>query len=266
MYTRSGVRPMSRFFWVAALVAVLVFTTSASAQRGGGRGQGKGGGGKNRDRTGDVGGDQGGGFRNQNQKGGDQGNQYRIQLGNGDQGGGPGGFGGRGMRGGDPNQFFDMLAKGKDVINRDELDPMQQRMFDGIAQRNGLTGNSITRQQFSAAMSAQASRMNNGAGPNMVVLNGNSLSMDADRASQVALYEWVADGRRPDEFQKMDRNDDGFLTVEEVLGYVRNGNQQPGVSTASMYASAAGPNNGRGGFGRGPGGQGGDMTFGGGGR
>jgi hypothetical protein len=35
----------------------------------------------------------------------------------------------------------------------------------------------------------------------------------------VALYEWKASGRPISEFLRMDRNNDGFLTVEEVLWY-----------------------------------------------
>jgi hypothetical protein len=56
-----------------------------------------------------------------------------------DGGGGRSGFGGRGMMGGDPMQFFDMIAKGKDVIRRDDLDPNFQRMFDRMAQSEGIT-------------------------------------------------------------------------------------------------------------------------------
>src|SRR5437016_1405106 len=76
----------------------------------------------------------------------------------------PGGFPGGGDRGdrgsrgdrggmrGDPNQFFDMMAKGKNVITRDDVDPMMQRMFDGIVQRAGITNGQITREQFTDYM------------------------------------------------------------------------------------------------------------------
>jgi hypothetical protein len=51
---------------------------------------------------------------------------------------------------------------------------------------------------------------------------------DEDRDCQVALYEWRKHGKSDEEFMSMDRNDDGLLTVEEVLSFVRvssSGNQ-----------------------------------------
>src|SRR5206468_2652509 len=79
--------------------------------------------------------------------------------------------------------------------------------------------------------------------------------LDTDRDGQVGLYEWVKDGRSVEEFQRLDRNDDGFLTVEEVMADVRAQNRQPG-DTTSMYARAdTGTTGGRGGMGfGGPGG------------
>jgi hypothetical protein len=44
--------------------------------------------------------------------------------------------------------------------------------------------------------------------------------LDADNDGQVGLYEWKLSGRPIEEFLAMDRNDDGFLTAEEVLRYV----------------------------------------------
>jgi Ca2+-binding EF-hand superfamily protein len=43
--------------------------------------------------------------------------------------------------------------------------------------------------------------------------------LDTDRDGQVGLYEWKKGNRDIREFQAMDRNGDGFLTVEEVLRY-----------------------------------------------
>jgi len=79
---------------------------------------------------------------------------------------------------------------------------------------------------------------------------------DTDRDGQVGLYEWVKGGKTVDDFQRYDRNEDGFLTVEEVMADVRAQSRQPG-DTTSMYARADnnGPGGGRGGmgFGGGPG-------------
>lgn len=41
--------------------------------------------------------------------------------------------------------------------------------------------------------------------------------LDVDADGQVGLYEWRRSGKSIEEFQAMDRNEDGFLTVEEVL-------------------------------------------------
>jgi hypothetical protein len=43
--------------------------------------------------------------------------------------------------------------------------------------------------------------------------------LDTNHDAQIGLYEWKVSGRPIAEFQKMDRNNDGFLTVEEVLLY-----------------------------------------------
>jgi hypothetical protein len=41
--------------------------------------------------------------------------------------------------------------------------------------------------------------------------------LDANRDGQVGLYEWKASGWSLEDFQRLDCNDDGFLTIEEVL-------------------------------------------------
>ena len=45
--------------------------------------------------------------------------------------------------------------------------------------------------------------------------------MDEDKDGQVGLYEWKKAGRPVSEFQAMDLNGDGFITVEEALRYVK---------------------------------------------
>jgi Ca2+-binding EF-hand superfamily protein len=78
---------------------------------------------------------------------------------------------------------------------------------------------------------------------------------DTDGDGQVGLYEWKAQGRAVAEFEAMDVNGDGFLTVEEVMKTV--------VAKAGDGSS---PGAGTGGFAMGPGGFGGRGGFGGGGR
>jgi hypothetical protein len=65
-------------------------------------------------------------------------------------------------------------------------------------------------------------------------------SMDSDRDGQVGLYEWKAQGRPVADFQKIDLNGDGFITIDEALRYQKtqsataaaaNGPSTPGVTT-----------------------------------
>jgi hypothetical protein len=113
------------------------------------------------------------------------------------------------MRGGDPSQFFDMLAKGKDVITRDSLDPMFQRMFDGMAQRMGVTNGQITREQF---MEQAQRRMNGGGGPGGP---GGPMSLTVTKGPDGAPafdMNRVAEDR----FRQLDKDSDGLLKVEEM--------------------------------------------------
>jgi len=45
--------------------------------------------------------------------------------------------------------------------------------------------------------------------------------LDEDKDGQVGLYEWKKAGRPLSEFQAMDLNGDGFVTVEEALRYMK---------------------------------------------
>jgi len=61
--------------------------------------------------------------------------------------------------------------------------------------------------------------------------------LDTDQDGQVGLYEWRAGNRPIDEFQAMDRNNDGFLTAEEVLAYEAK-NNKPGTGDTTVAAAA----------------------------
>jgi Ca2+-binding EF-hand superfamily protein len=104
---------------------------------------------------------------------------------------------------------------------------------------------------------------------------------DADRDGQISLYEWAKLKGWPIEtFKQIDRNDDGFLTVDEVLRYQNHGaavasGDNPGSTEGGPGASPNGGGPGRfgrnfaggaptAGFGRGSGGPPGGGGFGGG--
>jgi hypothetical protein len=57
---------------------------------------------------------------------------------------------------------------------------------------------------------------------------------DSDGDGQVGLYEWRAKGWPIEQFQHIDRNNDGFITVDEALRYQK---QAGGVLTASAQGS-----------------------------
>jgi Ca2+-binding EF-hand superfamily protein len=270
-----------------------------------------------------------------------------MMQGVGGQGGGGPGGGGRmgGMMGGDPNQMFNMFSKGKEVINRNDLPPPLQPMFDRFAPQMGITNGQITRQQFLQANEQMRSRMQQmgggGGGPGSMspeqfdrfaegrfrradqnndgLLSANEMpenlrsvwekfdlnkdgaidlnefkgfmrsqfqqdqspkpvdpqqpvqvqlplpdsgsasddddrrptvyragklpkdipgwfdQLDTDRDGQIGLYEWVNGNRSVDEFRQIDRNEDGFITIDEVMIYVR-GNVANG-SQGDMYVS-----------------------------
>jgi Ca2+-binding EF-hand superfamily protein len=62
--------------------------------------------------------------------------------------------------------------------------------------------------------------------------------LDTDKDGQVGLYEWKKAGGKISKFMEMDRNGDGFLTVEEVLRYqkmvaaAKKAEQAPGATAA----------------------------------
>jgi len=72
--------------------------------------------------------------------------------------------------------------------------------------------------------------------------------LDIDNDGQVGLYEWRRAGKSIEEFQAMDRNDDGFLTIEEVLYSValaKKADKSAGTQVAS-FSPGNGPDMGNG--------------------
>ncbi|TMQ34661.1 MAG: EF-hand domain-containing protein [Planctomycetota bacterium] len=80
---------------------------------------------------------------------------------------------------------------------------------------------------------------------------------DSNRDAQISLAEWRANGRSIEEFRKIDRNDDGFLTVDEVLRFEKLARGGNGTAVAGTPSPGQGGGFGQGGFGGG--GQGGDR-------
>ncbi len=85
---------------------------------------------------------------------------------------------------------------------------------------------------------------------------------DTDGDGQIGLYEWKATGESLEKFRQIDRNNDGFLTIDEVRRYVaeqkKNGGSTPSIGGNPFTNPGQGNN-------QGPGGSGGFQTRGGGG-
>ncbi len=63
--------------------------------------------------------------------------------------------------------------------------------------------------------------------------------LDTDEDGQIGLYEWKSSGRSLEEFEAIDRNNDGFLTVEEVLHYEAKNKDR--LAKAPPGSSSGGP-------------------------
>jgi Ca2+-binding EF-hand superfamily protein len=68
--------------------------------------------------------------------------------------------------------------------------------------------------------------------------------LDTDHDGQIGLYEWKKSGRELSEFQKIDRNGDGFLTVEEVLRWQADQNKANGITGPATAGNGQTPTTG----------------------
>jgi len=127
---------------------------------------------------------------------------------------GMGGGGGFDISKLDPNFLFNMLGKGKDSVSRDELDERSQRMFDRFAPMMGITGNTITRDQFSQGFAKVSEMAKNGQIPGVPapggtpggppgVPGGRGPGGDTDRIAESA-------------FNRYDKNMDGLIQIDEL--------------------------------------------------
>lgn len=116
-----------------------------------------------------------------------------------------------GMSGIDPDRIFDMLARGKEVIKVDEMDPFAKGMFDRFSRSFGLTGNEISRDRFKSAMTKVREMAASGQLPGMPGGGmGGPGGSDGDR-------------RLDETFKRMDRNEDGVLDNNEMSDTLRDG-------------------------------------------
>lgn len=83
---------------------------------------------------------------------------------------------------------------------------------------------------------------------------------DTDGDGQIGLYEWKASGESLEKFRQIDKNNDGFLTIDEVMRWVdeqkKNGGGAPSFG-GNRFANQGQGNN------QGPGGNGGIQARGG---
>lgn len=122
---------------------------------------------------------------------------------------GGGGFGGGGFTGGsgrtpDPDQMFNMWAKGKDFIDLNSMNEMMRPLIERMLQRMQITpkDGKITREDFRAASEKMKA---NGGGFGGRRGRGESSGTDAEAEAA---------------FNKMDLDHDGQLKAEEMTGAI----------------------------------------------
>jgi Ca2+-binding EF-hand superfamily protein len=123
--------------------------------------------------------------------------------------GGGGRWGGGGGRGGfDPNQLFNMMANGKEVVSRADItNPRFQGMFDRFAEQAGVTNGQLTREQFVSGMQQRMGQRGQG-GPGGPAAAPAAPATEANNASSWAERS----------FQRLDQNGDGLLNYDEMAG------------------------------------------------
>ncbi|OAI47609.1 hypothetical protein AYO44_01660 [Planctomycetaceae bacterium SCGC AG-212-F19] len=181
--------------------------------------------------------------------------------------------------------FRKMDANGDGVLNYDEMsDNLRAERDKWDMNKDGVIDLNEFKAYFKAAMQQRMSEMSNAFAPSgnqapaapeqhdedepkPVVYRAGKLpkelpawfkQLDTDGDGQISMLEWRSGGKSMDEFQKYDRNGDGFITIAEVLYVVQGKNNINGVAINTAPAdtrteTARGGDGGRspGGFSRG---------------
>jgi hypothetical protein len=191
-------------------------------------------------------------------------------------GGGPppwaGGFKGGDGKGSDPNQgemaerwaegmFRRADGNGDGLLNYDEMsESLRTELDKWDANKDGFVDANEYKAYFKAVIEQRVSERGSGSPgmgggtpetpieddePKPVVYRAGKLpkelpawfkTADGDADAQITMYEWRTSGKALDEFQRMDRNGDGFLTIAEVMYFTVGKNNLNGVALASTSA------------------------------
>ncbi|MFL5243681.1 MAG: hypothetical protein ACJ8FY_16385 [Gemmataceae bacterium] len=173
--------------------------------------------------------------------------------------------------GGDPAeaQFRKLDINGDGVLNTDEMPEDLKVVKDQYANRDGVVdlngfkeftrskgqqgfgGNWIGGQEETPEEEEKRPVVfHAGNLPKELLAGGKAAwfqELDKDEDAQIGLYEWKDSGRSIEEFQKIDRNGDGYLTVEEVLYYLAQQDKATAKAKGKSGSSAATASAGRGG-------------------
>jgi hypothetical protein len=142
-------------------------------------------------------------------------------------GGSGGGGGGRGFSAmlANPDFIFNFLSKGKDTIDRRELDPQFRAMADRFFAMANLNGDIITRDQFKTALQQVMQQFAGGGGAGMMGMlgggGGTSGGAPGGGFGMGGFGRGERGGFNPDMiaeriFQRYDADGDGLLKIEEM--------------------------------------------------
>lgn len=113
-----------------------------------------------------------------------------------------------------PDFLFSMLSKGKDTINRDEMDERGQRMFDRFAPMLGITGTVLTKDQFRESMAKVQEMAKNGQLP--IPGAGGAPAIGGAPGGFPGLGGGGTDRIAEERFKQYDKNQDGVIAIDEL--------------------------------------------------